>query len=605
MPKKKRKHKSGKAKKAAKKIDASLSPRNPQTNVQGCGSPVAQRKNPDKPCDVTLLEVNVTTGKDTVADFQASARRIYEPAPDKAPDRIKTDLGSYDFVIEAISADPSVKDSKGGPATEEVANAAITTAWYGSCPLRSHPLVTMHPTDSRDSSLENQWHSATPPKTKLPGRNPGFMAKEFGWRRFPKREPMPIEITASSCGVRFDKTPVNELKSLLRIYPKDEWKIELKLPALSERKYGRSKSKDLKSGETTTEKQSSHESLGSPVTKSAQSVDRDASGKIIKGSFSGGSATSGSYLEHSLQVESGAEGSSSTFEQRTTTGNPLYGRTSTTGFVTTGDGEAAGSETEIKPSLTVSRNGSELSVTKVVNSIINVIQTGTEAFYEFEKLLKIVPKIGYTLDMSLVFLEGSISYARGYRVSKTLKSDRYTVVTSYVDLGGTLKIIEASIELGIGFDITVPNIVDWFATKNIFEVLVKLAGSITAKCELELKAQTQDDETETEIELKPVTGLKVYLAASAMLLGVGIRTEAGVTSDGLYVSGKVAFSIEAPATFSIDTGLSKGDAYAYYFVDGIIWDSSGQVTLPLWDEKKFYEGQFPNASAAAAASGGP
>ena len=135
---------------------------------------------------------------------------------------------------------------------------------------------------------------------------------------------MPIEVTATSCGVRFDKTPVNELKSLIRIYPVDEEDRTCR-PSVVERNMGRSNCA-IQSGETTTEKQSSHESLGSPVTKSAQSVDRDASGKIIKGSFSGGSATSGSYVEHSLQVESGAEGSSSTFEQRTTTGNPLYGR---------------------------------------------------------------------------------------------------------------------------------------------------------------------------------------------------------------------------------------------------------------------------------------
>ena len=39
--------------------------------------------------------------------------------------------------------------------------------------------------------------------------------------------------------------------------------------------------------------------------------------------------------------------------------------------LTTGDGEAGESETEIKPSLTVSRNGSELSVTKAVSRIIH------------------------------------------------------------------------------------------------------------------------------------------------------------------------------------------------------------------------------------------
>lgn len=603
MPRKKRKHKAGKAKKGAKKIDASRSPRNPQNNVQGCGSPVA-RKNPDKPCDVTLLEVNVTTGKDTVADFKATARRIYEPPPEKAPDRIKSDLGSYDFVIEAVSADPSVKDSKGGPAKDERANASISTAWYGSCPLRSHPLVVMNPLDSRDSSLANQWHSATPPKTELPGRNPGFIAKEFGWTRFPKMEPMPIEVTATSCGVRFDKTPVNELKSLIRIYPKDEWKIELKLPAMSERKYGRSSSKDLKSGEVTSQKQSSNESWGSPVKKSAQSVTRDSSGKVTKESYSGGSNASGQYVQDSLERESGAGEASSTYEQRATSGNILYGSSSSTKFVTTGDGEAGGSETEIKPSLTVSRNGSELNVTKVVNTIIKVIETGKEAFYSFEKLLKIVPKIGYTLNLSLVFLEGSLSYARGYRVSKTLHSDRYTAVTSYADIGVTIKIIEASIELGIGFDITVPNIVDWFATKNIFEVLVKLAGNITASCELECKVQMQDEEAEKEVELKPSVGFKVYLAASAMLLGVGIRTEAGVISKGIYVSGKAVFSGEEPMTITAEVGLAEGVAYAYYFVDGIIWDSSGEVHLPLWDENKFYEGKFPKKVAVAAAAGG-
>ena len=562
MAKKGRKKK-GKAKHAGNKINSGTTTRNPQNNTQGCGSKAqTPPKNTKIPCDVTLLQVTVATGEGPVADFQATKRRIYEPAPPKAPTRIVTDLSSYDFVIEAVSADSLATDENGAPATKEIASTTIAATWYGSCPSQTHPLVVMHPLANANSSFEKQWQSGSPPKIKMPGPKAGFLAREFAWARFPKVNPMAIEVTAKSCGVRFDKTPVNELKSLLRIYAKDDWTVELKLPALSERKGSGSKKKDLSSGEVTSEVKTSVSSFGSPVSKSEFSATSDSGGKTLKGSETVGDSSSGTYMESSSQ----------------------FG----------GDDKPKEEAPEGMPSLTVSRNGAQLDVVKLVNGILNVIRKGKEAFFDFEQLLTIVPKVGYTLDLSFTFLEGSFKYKRGYRVSKTLCGDRYTAVTGYVDVSGAVKIIEASIEMGIGFDITIPNIVDWFATKNIFEVLVKLAGKITLKCEVECTVKVQEN-TETEVELKPAAGFKVSLVASAMLLGIGIRTETGVKSDGLYLKGKAVFSSDAPPEFSIDTGLASGEAYGSYFWDGVLWDSSGDFDCPLWDAAPFYQGTFPKA----------
>lgn len=587
MPKHHKKLKHGTVRLVGSRIDAARAHTTSQANVLPCGAKSdGPPKNTKTPCDIAMLQVNVATGsgKDVVADFSAAKKRIYEPVPPNALDRIKGDLGSYDFVIEAVSADPTMKDDKGGPASKEIAEATISTSWHGACPIGAHSLVVMHPLDSADSAFEHQWRSPTPPKMELPARSVGFLNQEFGWTHFPKVEAMAIQIRGESCGVRFDKTPVDELCCLLRIYRKDDWVLKLKLPPLSERKSGYSKSKNLKSGEVTTSGEKSHDYLGSPISESAHSTKTDSKGNTLERSASSGSAGAGGFVETSMKrkIEGGESGF--TNERTIITGNYVYGSSSSNVLLSTdGDEKSGGPEGEIKPSLSVQCNGSELNCTKVVNSIIHVIQLGSEAFHGFQKLLKFVPKVGFTLDLSLSFFEGSITYSRGYRVSKTLRSDRYTAVVPYVDITGKLTIIEATIEMGIGFDITIPNIVDWFKTKNIFEVVLKLSGKITLSCELECSFQLED-EREKEIKLKPEVGFLVHLVAAADILGVGIRTEVGVTSDGLYASGVGKFTSEAPPTLTLKTGLAKGDAYGYYFIDGIIWDTSDDFTAPLWDE---------------------
>jgi len=285
-------------------------------------------------------------------------------------------------------------------------------------------------------------------------------------------------------------------------------------------------------------------------------------------------------------------------EHSTTNGNVAYGSTATkTTYNTSSAPDRDDEESSMRLSLTVSRNGTQLDVAKVVTSIIHLIEKGRSVFSCFKDLLKIVPKVGYTLDLSLVLFEGTIGYQRGYRLSPTLHSDRYTAVTSYVDLTGSLKIVEASVELGVGFDITVPNVVDWFATKNIFEVVLKLAGKLTASCLLDCNRQYQDT-VSTEVKLSPSIGFKINLVFSATLLGHGIRTEVGIKSRGLMVAGRALFTVDAPPTVTLDFGLDAGGAYGYYFVDGIIWDSSGEFDLPLWNAQPFYKGQFPKPAAA-------
>ena len=510
-------------------------------------------------------------------------------------------------MIECISAPASATDSKGGPAAADIAETTITSDWYGSCAQKSHPVIYMYPIgsqddiptpdDTHDSAYIHKWRTSSPPKTKLPARHPGFVGKEFGWTHFPKGEPMPLAIVAPSCGVRFDKTPVCQLLCLIRVYPNDDWQIELNLPPLFEKKSGKSKEKDLKSGEITSKRDSSTEKLGAAASKSSSSITTDAKGNVESQSASiGHQNDSGEFVETTFKKSSQGV----TSERTTTTGNYLYGKSSTVDPL---KGEDEESETEIKPSLRVTRNGSELDVAKVFNSIIHVIESGAKAFYEFEKLLKIVPKVGYTLDLSLTFLEGSLTYRRGYRVSEKFHSDRFTMITPYVQAGGALKVIEAAIEMGIGFEITVPNLVDWFRSKNIFEAIVKLSGAISLGCDLDCNRTVQDGEPDKEVTLEHTAGYTVHLVASANLLGVGIRAEVGIESRGLYITGQAVFASEAPATLTFDVGLAEGNAYGYYFVDGLIWDTSGEFTAPMWIEKPFYKGKWPKAVPQAAAAG--
>jgi hypothetical protein len=595
--------KSGHVKKARQKINSSVSARNPNSNVADCGTkPAEAPKNTTHPCDVTSLAVKVATGEgaSVVAEFQASARRIYEPPPEHCPKRIATDLKTYDFVIEAVSVDTTVTVD-GAPDTADITEATVTAGWFGKCPQHAHPEIDMLPRDSQDSKYQHLWHSTSPSKVKLPARKPDFFDHEFGWTNvFPTPDVMPIEVKAVSCGVRFDQTPINELKSLLRIYPKDDWAIKLKIPPMSERKYNRSKKMDLRKGTSESSESRSTSSWGSPESKSGYSSTRDSKGNVTKHSaYTGRSDESGNYNQITMKKDTDKDGNSVfTNERSTTTGNAVYGSTATkTTYNTSTNPDRDDEETSYRLSLTVSRNGTQLDVFKVANSIIRLIENARKVFGSFKDLLNIVPKVGFTLDLSLILLEGTVGIQRGYRLSPTLRSDRYTAVTPYVDITCSWKIVEASVELGVGFDITIPNIVDWFSTKNIFEVVMKLAGKITVSCMAECNTQFQD-KNQVEVKLSPSAGFKVNMVFTATVLGKGARTEIGIKSKGLMVSGRVLFTALGPPNLFFDFGLDGGTAYGYYFVDGIIWDTSDHFDLPLWKPQTFYHGQFPKPATA-------
>jgi hypothetical protein len=591
--------KAGHVTKARHKINHSVEPRCTKTAVLECGTePTEEQKNTTVPCDVTGLGVKVTMNHDAIpiADFKTDHRRINEAPPEKCPSRIAKDLSNYDFVIETVSADETMIGSDSIPDWLSIAEAMITDSWMGKCPLHMHPRTVVHALDSRDrKKFEDEW-GARSNKVELPARVPDVRDKEFGWTKFPKAESMALEVRAASCGVRFDTTPINELKALLRIFPRDDWSIKLKLPPGRDTKKNYSLKWDGKANQDYSSS-SSTSVWGSPTKKDSYSETRNKDGVLTDSSETRGKgdSTSGHYSQTTEKMKTDKKTGEVNYaeEETTVTGNPYGGHTHTRDTFSTAEGDLKDThEHSGRMSLTVSRNGGQIDASKILNTIINCVQKTKAAFAAIKDALKKAPKVGFTFDVSLVLFEGTIGYQRGYRLSSTRKSDRYTAVTEYVDVSFVMKVIEASVELGFGLEITVPNIVDWFATKNIFEVIIKASGKASIASSINFVDSFQDD-GQKEAALTVVPGVDFRLTAGAMLAGKGLKGGAGIRSKGFLMTGKITCPAGAPPTVSADIIWDAGNAYGYFFVDLGIWDKTKHFDVNLWDSRPLLHGQFP------------
>ena len=253
-----------------------------------------------------------------------------------------------------------------------------------------------------------------------------------------------------------------------------------------------------------------------------------------------------------------------------------------------------------RATLTVTRNGRELDAARMLETIFRVIHNANRLVHNFHEILKVVPKVGWTFNVEATFFEGELSYTRGYKQSEHLRDSRYIAVTPFGALKCEMKILEASLTAGFGFQVEAPSVTEWLGGKKLFEAALMAKGTANANASISHKCTWQDErEHEAKIELN--AGFGVDLQATATIYGIGFDGHGGIRSKGFFCDGELVWSHSQAAHIKYNGGFGEGVAYAYFYADVIVYDYSPYVEARLWEEYPFFQGTILSEGKSAAA----
>lgn len=196
-----------------------------------------------------------------------------------------------------------------------------------------------------------------------------------------------------------------------------------------------------------------------------------------------------------------------------------------------------------RQSISLKRNGTELDISKSINSIVSAAKNIKTTFDTFKNA---VPKIGWQADLDIAILEGSITGTWGVAPNAKPEHTRIWRVKDYYSIKVDCKIIEVKAEIGFGVDFRVDN---WFSSAPLAEIVLKISGSLTISAAVSAEFSTQNKgKTEEKFVAKTVPALKAIARASI----VGYAAEASVSVDcGIQVSGSFMVSVQTAPCASL------------------------------------------------------
>jgi hypothetical protein len=529
--------------------------------------------NTDHPCDIERLVLHgMVGGKSKVSAecLEVRANRRKPPAK-KPPDKDRIALmDRYDLILE-VPSKPVTPDSGTGHAF-----LALERSLIGDCPKDpgKHPHLQLNfvnpdpgdtvaaPATWNDPDVSSQEMLPIPPKTlPIDKRNRFFLADLrdiFRFRQCPIKE---VELRLLSCGVRAKGKPNKFIKGLVRVYRDEEWKLSLNIPSLKkfEKSEAATRQYNTKDGtkESTTRTEFSGDST-TTGTKGGQAFSSQTRDGVTRDSDGSIAVEVDNYF-HKQVVKVDADGN-------------------------------VEKSFSMKPKLVLSRNGTEIDFTEILNTIINIKNLLSDGI---DSVQRFVPQVGYTWSLSFSFLEGNIDMSWGVRSDPAISLPQYQWVSRYGDYSINVQLIRIAFNFGYGVDVTSPAILNWFGRKA-YELVLKIALEISLALRMS-KTGTLFGPKNTDIyqkdEVVVVTGTAeskgdLYLQFTAMVAGYGVDSRAGIQA-GLTISASIVVPFNVKGEFKRNQGL----VYAY-FNHPFKRKPSPRWEYELWSDKVIKEGYF-------------
>ncbi len=529
-------------------------------------------------CDIASLSLHDKTSEKTLICFSHDK----SPLPETVPKRIANLLSSYDLVMELVSDYELVTKTGQQLSEKSIVELDIKRKGKGTCPLHEHPSVKITASNPKDAIHTHDWKTENPSLLKIPARPLPVIDRMISWIlpfwNFSTGE-MDFTIVGAGCGVGVSSPVNHELKSLVRIYPNDKFELTLTLPPFKKWTHEKESrgwhDKKMKSGTT------SFSTFGKKTYESGYEREKDGD-QAAKWSSTKGILAYGQYEEKKVSYEGGKR-----TEKESSTGYSLGGLKSTT----LGDDGKPEHATSVK--LELKRNGEKYDLEKTLGTIVNLVFTIMTAILRIKDIINIIPKIGLTYSIEACILEGGITASWGNRFPEGTAGagDRYTAVDSYFDVELELKLFDVAFELGFGFELKIPPIVDWFSSQNTLEIVLKAAikASIDTGINYTAKSSSKDNH-KIKIESKPK--LKVYIEFNVNAFGKGLKSDGGIRG-GLECEASFHVSFSHAPNFEAKVGSKPIEVYGQYFIDLVLWDSSDHWEYELVGKRTFYDGPLP------------
>ena len=557
------------------------------------------QKNQTEPCDINTLEVILreSDGKtQSVPAWKQPLRKIWSGNPQGIPVWLLRSLSEYDVIIEAIASRHTTEVSGDAKSDNKPVNLEIYVSLEGSCPDQKHPIISVVPKDiscSQDSITKEFEGIVTKKVYARPLSRSSWSPTNWVQSFWPFGDAhiKDLIITADSCGIRAKGDPNEKMNCLVRIHPDDHYQLTLKIPSFYGLKRERKASVEWKKAVstdknkawiTTSEQSSSSSRFGQTVSEDSSSHAYSQKQKHDIKSFTYAQKLGDTYYE--IKSSEGTQGGDVFIaESETEThfkGRLFSDRSSTTNEDSTATGRALTKEKhrQLDSGILLTRNGAELDISKTINSILALKKTIEDGWNSIKGM---VPKVGWSIDLSLAIMEGSITGEWGIK-SGGLSGERWALVKPYVLLEVDVKVISLLFTLMAGFEFKIDSPTSWIGVGDakILWIIAKIEASFEITAAIKGTISFSDKEKILQSE-KSGFGWKVGAHGRVEVVGFAYDAQAGLKG-GMKFDGAMKYSPQKAPTI-------EGN---FYFEETIVYlyvSKPGKGRMETKWEKKLYE----------------
>jgi hypothetical protein len=577
----------------------------PGTTCLPCQAAKAKAAAKRTPCDVAVFTLSDSQTKVTLT---ANGPLAGQPLPPKLPPHLKDALAAYDLVIER-AVDYVGRRLEGPSRNAAAAKVKIKlqakASFVGSCGASEHPLIRMHPLGevNCEPRADKSWTANQTPTLELEGRP--YQAAGSGVTDFFSpfwvfgHDPQSWTVVALACGIRDKGSAVTKLTGLVRAWAHDEYELSYTFPSAIGFSAERKGSVNVK-GEWQGSKSASTSLWGQTQwsTETAASTQRDGTRTY---SQTDAARNNGVLSSTSHELKMGANGQTQSYSQSTSdkfsASGPfmlVHGSATSKSELSLANGAKDSTEYEssyeVRPAMSLKKNGQEMDITKFLNNLFNL---ATRIKKAVEDIQKMVPSVGWKVSFELKLLEGSITGKWGIQNGEDLDpkdgapkyqytGDRYVAVRKYYGLEFNVVVFGATLTLMVGVEVKV-DAVFW----TVAELVIKLEGKLAGEAALKW-AVTSDQEVQAP-KLEATLKGTVSGVCKANAVGYHLVDASASLSGGLKFTGVPSVSLQAAPRIDGELSLMKTEA--------VYWGSVGKeppepVKVPLYDEKSLWSGNL-------------
>lgn len=467
-------------------------------------------------CNVTAIRVSDGIGARTViADSPASPRLE----------------SGYDFLYEVTADYEGSETEKLKPTT-----VALEVPYAGRCPVKAHPDVTWYPLGSTNKACRELTMELVAPKVE---RNWG----KTGWAVFASRgqEFQDYVVVAASCGIGSGSKVNATLRGLVRVYRTNKWDVTFELPPFRSWKYERKELRQAKASdgfkvEKTESDKFTAKRFGTSVAGGGYSTTRSHEGGTEFETSTGSSVVApGVVVSSGRRSPLNAPSSASSFREIELPRGPTAIGIVESKKVTTSFDDATGqvdietsSELSVKPTFkfTISRNGRELEVVEVVQSIVNAVMLIKRTMSDF---IDLVPQVGLKVSFDVSLLEGSLTGTRERVLCPA--AGRVARVDDKASFTVKLKFLAIKLEVSFGLAMKSEGVLDDLAQTELLAIEATIELIIEGSVEVSGTFSRRSDVVKGAGEIKPTLKLNGHATIIGYKYGIEGVLDGGLTAE--------------------------------------------------------------------------